>query len=55
MELNTHGRLSAIFHKGDHFWDFLFALLHTKPLLKRGLLEKETTGSKSSLLKRDLL
>ena len=29
---------SAIFAKGDNIYDFLFALLHAKLLLKRDLL-----------------
>ena len=32
--LDKLGRLSAIFHKGDNFCDFLFAFLQRKPLLK---------------------
>ena len=36
--LDTLGRFSAIFEKGDNFYDFLFALQHTKALLKRHLL-----------------
>ena len=28
----------AIIYKGDNFCDFLFAFLHTKSLLKMGLL-----------------
>ena len=33
------GRFSAIFiGKGDKFCDFLFAILQTKPLLKKDLL-----------------
>ena len=35
------GDLAAIFHKGDNFCDFLFVLLYTNPLLKRGLLYKD--------------
>ena len=27
--------ISAIFDKGDNFCDFLFAFLHTSPLIKR--------------------
>ena len=30
----------TVFQKGDNFNDYLFAFLHTKPLLKRGLLWK---------------
>ena len=33
----------AISSKGDNFCHFLFALLHTKPFLKRALLWKERT------------
>ena len=40
-ELYTLGRFSDIFYKQDKFCDFLFAFLHTRPLLKRGLLKKE--------------
>ena len=39
--LDTHGRFSLILNKGDNFFDFLFALLHTKALLKRVLLKQE--------------
>ena len=35
---SIHTSFSAIFYKGDNFCDLLFALLHTNPLLKRGLL-----------------
>ena len=35
------GRLFAISTKGDDFCNFLFALLCTRTLLKRGLLKKE--------------
>ena len=35
---DTPCRLSVILSKGDNFCDFLFAFLHTKSLLKRGLL-----------------
>ena len=34
--LNTLGRYFAIFIKGNNFCNFLFALLHAKPLLKKG-------------------
>ena len=37
----TLGWYPAIFYKGDNFHDYLFAFLHTKPLLKKGLLLKE--------------
>ena len=37
----AHGSFSTIFYKGDNFCDFLYTFLHTKPLLKRGLLQKE--------------
>ena len=37
-KLDTLGRFSAIFYKGDNFCDFLFASLHINPLLRRGLL-----------------
>ena len=36
--LDIFGRLSAMFSKGDRFYDFLFAFLHTIPLLNRDLL-----------------
>ena len=39
--LDTLERFSIIFHKGDNFCNFLFTFLHTRPLLKRGLLLKE--------------
>ena len=29
---------STIFYQGGNYCDFLFVFLHTKPLLKRGLL-----------------
>ena len=35
--LDTFGRFSTIFEKGDNFWDFLFAPT-MNPQLKRGLL-----------------
>ena len=37
--LDTPGRLAAILYKGDNFCGFLFAFLHTNPLLKLGLLK----------------
>ena len=36
--LDTLGRFSAIFEKGDKFGDFMFAFLRNSPLRKRGLL-----------------
>ena len=33
--IDTLGRFVTVSAKGDNFCDFLFALLHTKPLLKR--------------------
>ena len=36
--LDTPARVFAIFEKGDNFGDFLFALLLTKSLMKKGLL-----------------
>ena len=36
--LDTIHRFSAILYKGDNLCDFLFAFLHTKSLLKRGLV-----------------
>ena len=44
-ELDTLGRFFAISDKGDNFCDFLFALLHANPLLKRGLVFKERAFS----------
>ena len=35
--MDTLGRFSASFDKGDYFADFLFAFLHKRPPLKRGL------------------
>ena len=35
---NTRGTLSAILYKEGDFCNFLFAVLHTNPLLTRGLL-----------------
>ena len=35
----TLGRFSAIFHRGDNFYEFLFGFLYTKFLLKRDLKE----------------
>ena len=35
--IDTLGSFSIIFNKGDNFCVFLFAFLHTKSLLKRGL------------------
>ena len=39
--LDTLVRFSAIFEKRRMFCDFLFAFLHAKPLLKRGLVYKD--------------
>ena len=36
--MDTFRDLVAIFHKGDNFYDFLYAFLHTSPLLKRSVL-----------------
>ena len=35
-------RFSAIFHKRDTFYDFLFAFLYTDALLKRGYSKRKT-------------
>ena len=40
-QLGTPGRFSGICYKGCTFYDFLFAFLHKKSLLKKGLLLKE--------------
>ena len=40
MGLDTLGRSSTISAKEDNFCNFLFPLLHTKPLTKMGLLRK---------------
>ena len=43
------------FYKGVNFCDFLFALLHTNPFLKRSLLQKEricSLGANSFLLEK---
>ena len=37
--LYTPGRFSAIVNKRDNFCDFLFAFLHTRILLEKGLKE----------------
>ena len=44
------GIYSAILYKGDNFCAFLFAFLHTKSLLKRGLLWKEQICFKGEYL-----
>ena len=47
---------SAMFYKGDNFCDLLCAFLHTEPLLKRGLFQKEricSLGSKFSSFRVD--
>ena len=40
----SFGRISSSY-KGNNFCDFLFVFLHSKPLLKRGLLTKENICS----------
>ena len=37
-KFDTLVRFSAAFYKGDNFCDFVFLFLHTKSLLKKGLL-----------------
>ena len=53
--LDTSGRFFAISTKGDNYCDYQFVLLHTDPLLKRGLLHKERICShlKSGLLYKE--
>ena len=59
--LNTLGWFLAIVFKGDKCYDFLFAFLWTKPLLKKDLIEKERIcsqtpkGRKFSPFKAELL
>ena len=36
--MDTFGKFSAVFDKGDNFCNFLFAYLYIIPLLKKGLL-----------------
>ena len=48
------GRVSAIFHKGDKFCDFLFSLQNSNPLLKRVYAEF-CTSFRRSLLKEQFL
>ena len=38
MMIDKLGRFSVIFYKGDNFCDILFAFLHIRLFLKRGLL-----------------
>ena len=37
--LDTFGKFSVTFYKGDNYFDFLSALLHTKPFLKESILK----------------
>ena len=39
-QLDTTGRCSTIFTRKPIFYDFLFAFLHSKSLLKRNVLEQ---------------
>ena len=43
--LDTLGDFVCLFSKGDNFCYFLFAFLHTKPLLKRDLFLKEKNNN----------
>ena len=55
--LDTLGIFSGIFFKGDNFHDFLFAFLHSKPLLKGVYSKKEEfalIGSRFFRLRVDL-
>ena len=48
-KLCAFGWIFAILYKGDNFWEYLFALLNTKPLLERVYFKKKEfapTGSK---------
>ena len=51
--LDMVGKFSAISVKGYNFYGFLFALLQTKPLLKRDLLQKERGGEQFFPLRVD--
>ena len=48
--LDTLGKFSAIIIKGRQCHDFLFAFKHTKPLLKRGLVQKKKKKKKKEFV-----
>ena len=51
--LDTHGRFSTIFNKGDNFCDLLFAVLHMVPLQRGPTLKGKNllpVGANSFLL-----
>ena len=50
--MDTSRDLAPIFHKGDNFCDFLFAFLHTNPLLKRDHLKETICKNCQSLFSR---
>ena len=47
--LDTLGRFSAVFDKGDNFCDFLFTILRTKVFWKKGSTVKAPSEKRAAL------